>query len=1109
MFGFFAKLFGTKSERDLKALQPYVAKINAAYRKLEGLTHDELRAATIGLKDHIRGAMQQAAAALDQARELAHKSTSASIEIQDTLYKQVSDKEHAYKQQLEEVLTTLLPEAFAIMKETARRFKTYPEIATTATLYDREVASRNDYVTLEGDRAIWKNHWQAAGSTIRWDMVHYDVQLTGGVILHQGKVAEMATGEGKTLVATLPAFLNALAGEGVHIVTVNDYLAQRDAAWMKPLYEFHGLRVDCINAHPPHSPERRAAYQADIVYGTNNEFGFDYLRDNMTLSAEEVVQRAPHFAMIDEVDSVLIDDARTPLIISGPVSKSNEQTYVALQPRVQSIYNAQREIVAEFLQDAKRQITSGDKKAGGLALFRAYRGLPKHKALIKYLSQVGTKQLMRATENYYLQENSKLMPEADAPLLFTLDEKQNSVELTEKGLEYITQAEEDADFFVLPDVGSEIARIETDADVTEEQKVAEKDKLLQDYATKSERIHVLSQLLKAYALFDRDVEYIVSNGQVCIVDEQTGRVLEGRRYSDGLHQAIEAKEHVRVQRASQTYATITLQNYFRMYHKLAGMTGTASTEAGELWEIYKLDVVTAPTHRPIVREDKEDKVYKSAREKFEAVAQEIKQLVEQHRPVLVGTTSVEMSELVSRLLDRQKISHQVLNAKQHQKEAQIVAGAGVAGQVTIATNMAGRGTDIKLTPEAKAAGGLAIVGTERHESRRVDRQLRGRAGRQGDVGSSQFFVSLEDDLMRLFSSERIIRLMDRLGLEEGEVIQHSMVTRSIERAQKKVEQSNFAVRKRLLEYDNVMNAQREVVYKRRKHALLGQRLHLEVMRATRQVLENMFVQYASTPDLLHKELGRCLGHAFAGAYQVKAHTGAKPWHETYAQAMDFYQKRKRHAQEDIYEVLAPIHAQGTQVGGRFAVPFTDGRTIIRATADLEECIASKGESLLESLEQAVILRCLDRHWKNHLKDMDALKQSVQNAVYERQDPLLVYKFEAYKQFQQFVLRVDEAIVSFLYTAVPQTHDPSAVPSAEELSPQTPRGHAEKPTASAFHATSSDATPASIKLAPSKTTKVAARNQRVTVQYKDGTLKKDVKYKTVENDLAGGLCVLVE
>ncbi len=1111
MLQLFTKIFGTKSERDIKALQPHLENIKTEFEQLCHLSNDALRSKVLALKAHIKNKLQglvdESAAIEKQAGE--NKSTD--IDALAHLYQEAAKLEKHYNEQLEAVLMEMLPQAFAIVKETARRFKENKQLIVTATNYDQEVAARRSYVAIKGEQAIWYNQWEAAGSPVIWDIVHYDVQLLGGIILHQGKIAEMATGEGKTLVATLPAFLNALAGKGVHIVTVNDYLAKRDAEWMAPLYEFYGLKVDCIDKYPSHSQGRKEAYQADIIYGTNNEFGFDYLRDNMANNPDEIVQRSLHFAIIDEVDSVLIDDARTPLIISGPVEGSDEQPYNLLSPRIQKLYEVQKELVHQFLQEAKKKIAEGNEE-GGHALFRAYRGLPKYKPLIKYLSETGIKRMLRKTENYYLQDNARMMPEADEPLLFVIEEKNNSIELTEKGLEYITQGEEDAQFFVLPDIGLEIAHIETTPGLDEQAKLTKKDALIKDYTIKSQRIHVVHQLLKAYTLFEKDVEYIVANNRVKIVDEQTGRVLEGRRYSDGLHQAIEAKENVRIEKASQTYATITLQNYFRMYHKLAGMTGTAVTESGEFWEIYKLDVVVTPPHKPIIREDKDDKVYKTARDKFQAIIEEITALTQQNRPVLVGTTSVEISELVSRMLTMRKVKHQVLNAKHHQKEAEIVAEAGKAGTVTIATNMAGRGTDIKLTPEAKAAGGLAIIGTERHESRRVDRQLRGRAGRQGDVGSSQFFVSLEDSLMRIFGSDRIARIMDKMGLKEGEVIQHSMITKSIEGAQKKVEQSNFAIRKRLLEYDNVMNSQREVVYKKRKHALLGKHLDLEVMSIIHDTVEAMAAYRKDGSD--HESFNKDILKVFGITTNLTARVFSdqneleKVVKDIYYQALKLYETRKKQIQTEVYpliHVLYKTHGSNLQV---FSLPFSEGETQLYVTADLQACVDSMGEEFVKSLERAAILYCIDQYWKEHLREMDELKQSVQNAVYERQDPLLIYKFESYTLFQQSLQKVDQATLGFLYRSRLQVRRSEEVELGghEEEHPHLQES---KQSIASLLYTNGISSEALVNVKPLSSQRIAKRNQRVTVRYKDGAVKANVKYKTVEEDIASKKCILVE
>ena len=1110
MLQLFTKVFGTKSARDLKALWPYVAQINAAHAQLTELSNDALRNETLALKAHLKHQLQPIEDACNALEKEAEESTSTNIDKREQLYEGVDKLKQQYNQRLEKVLMDILPQAFAIVKETAHRFKEHKQLTVTATAQDRVLAANADYVTIQGDQAIWDNQWEAGGNPMVWDMLHYDVQLIGGVILHQGKIAEMATGEGKTLVATLPAFLNALVGRGVHIVTVNDYLAKRDAAWMGPLYTFHGLTVDCINKHRAHSKERQQAYQADITYGTNNEFGFDYLRDNMATSPEELVQRVPHFAMVDEVDSVLIDDARTPLIISGPVENSNDQDYNLLNPRIQKLYEAQKKRVIELLQTAKEKIGEGHTQEGGLALFRAYRGLPKHKPLIKYLSEVGIKKILRKTEDYYIQDNARMMPEADEPLLFTIDERHNSIELTERGLEYITQKEENPHFFVLPDIGLGIADIENNTRLNAQEKLAKKDTLIQDYTVKSQRIHVLNQLLKAYTLFEKDVEYIVVNNQVKIVDEQTGRVLEGRRYSDGLHQAIEAKEQVKVEKASQTYATITLQNYFRMYHKLAGMTGTAATEAGEFWEIYGLDVIVTPTNRPTIRADKDDKVYKTAREKFQAIIEEIITLTQQGRPVLVGTTSVEISELVSSLLTKKKIRHQVLNAKHHQKEAEIVAEAGKEGTVTIATNMAGRGTDIKLTPEAKAAGGLAIIGTERHESRRVDRQLRGRAGRQADVGSSQFFVSLEDNLMRLFGSERIARIMDRMGLEEGEVIQHSMITRSIGRAQQKVEQSNFAIRKRLLEYDNVMNAQREVIYKRRKNALVGKRLHLDTMGMMYDTVADLLTRHEGTPDheALHLSLLKIFGKEMTPDTFNKQLNIAQRIEDTYQAILKLYSDKKAYIQAKVWPLMSTMHQTQDEALQYFSLPFSDGTTVLHVTASLPACIASKGEALVDGVEKAATLHFIDHHWKEHLRAMDDLKQSVQNAVYERQDPLLIYKFEGYKSFQQFLQKVNHATIAFINSADLQLLNPDTRQEAQHTGDYTQLQESKQSVASLLHTNAQDSSTA-MTAQPLKSHKVAQRNQRVTVRYADGLVKENVKFKTVEEDIANEKCVVVE
>jgi len=1014
-----AKVFGTKSDRDIKGLWPYVEKVNDAWKKLEAISDDELRAASDELRATIDAALQEIDDEIKALRNRANEEEGISIEDKEGIFNQVDALEERRNKELEEVLMEVLPQAFAVVKETARRLKDNKQLKVTATDHDRAMATKAEHVVIEGQHAIWKNQWVAAGNTITWEMVHYDVQLIGGVVLHQGKIAEMATGEGKTLVATLPAFLNALARRGVHVVTVNDYLAKRDAEWMAPLFQFHGISIDCIDKHQPNSEQRRQAYMADITYGTNNEFGFDYLRDNMAREPEELVQRRHHFAMVDEVDSVLVDEARTPLIISGPVPKGDVHEYDTYKPRISGLVEKQRKLVGNYLQEAKKLLKEGNEKEGGLALFRAFRGLPKYKPLIKFLSEPGMKATMQKTENTFLAENAKRMPEADAPLFFVIEEKNNQVQLTDKGAEELTKGNEDASFFVIPDLGEETAKLEGQEELTEAEVLEKKDALIRDYSAKAERIHTINQLLKAYTLFERDQEYIIQDGKVKIVDEQTGRVMDGRRYSDGLHQALEAKESVKIEEATQTYATITLQNYFRMYHKLSGMTGTAETEAGELWEIYKLDVVVIPTNRPILRDDAQDLVFKTVREKFNAVIDEIVRLTEEGRPVLVGTTSVEVSEVVSRMLTIRKIEHQVLNAKQHAKEADVVANAGKSGTVTIATNMAGRGTDIKLTPESKEAGGLAIIGTERHDSRRVDRQLRGRSGRQGDPGSSQFYVSLEDTLMRLFSSERIIKFMDRLGVKEGEVIQHSMVTKSIERAQKKVEENNFATRKRLLEYDDVMNSQREVIYKRRHNALQGERLDLDIVTIVYEACDDIVASTLENQDFDAFQLN-CIStlglqmdidfETFKG-YQHEALAD-----ELYNKAMEQYQRKNDQIAERALPLLQQIQEERGAVIDNIMVPFSDGTKQLGVRLPLTEAVESKGKAMIKAMEKMTALAFIDEAWKEHLRDMDDLKQSVQTASYEQKDPLLIYKFEAYELFKTFIKKVNEDTVSFLMKA---------------------------------------------------------------------------------------------
>lgn len=1035
MLNFISKLFGSKSERDVKGILPIVEKIKIEFSKLDGISHDELRAKTIAFKETIKQGLAEIDAELQELKDRIENNPDLEVSEKVELYTQVDKLEKDRNKELEVILMDILPEAFAVVKETARRLKENKTLEVTATQFDRDLAARKGNVVIKGDKAIHHNTWIAAGNEVTWDMVHYDVQLIGGTVLHQGKISEMATGEGKTLVATLPAYLNALAGQGVHIVTVNDYLARRDSEWMGPLYEFHGLSVDCIDKHEPNSEARRAAYMADITFGTNNEFGFDYLRDNMTRSPEELVQRKLHYAMVDEVDSVLIDDARTPLIISGPIPRGDEHEFYELKPRIERLVNTQKNYINAVLNEAKKAIAEGKTgiDEGGLALLRAHRGLPKNKALIKYLSEGANKQVLLKTENYYMQDQSKEMPKVDAELYFVIDEKNNQVELTEKGIELITASGEDPHFFVMPDVGSEIAEIEK-SHLSNDEKIAQKDNLMRDFSVKSERIHSVNQLLKAYTLFEKDTEYIIDEGKVKIVDEQTGRILDGRRYSDGLHQAIEAKENVKVEDATQTFATITLQNYFRMYHKLCGMTGTAVTEAGEFWEIYKLDVVEIPTNTPIIRDDRQDLVYRTIREKYNAVADEIVKLTEAGRPVLVGTTSVDISELLSRMLKLRGIKHNVLNAKLHQKEADIVAEAGKAGTVTIATNMAGRGTDIKLGPGVKDAGGLAIVGTERHESRRVDRQLRGRSGRQGDPGSTQFFVSLEDNLMRLFGSERISNLMVRMGIEEGEVIQHSMITKSIERAQKKVEENNFGIRKRLLEYDDVMNSQRTVIYSKRKNALFGERLDVDINNTIFDVAADIVTQYKEENNYegFQLELIRVFSVDTEISEDEFASTHINPLTDkVYHEVTAFYKRKADAIAQQAFPVLQDVFTTRGEYIENIVVPFTDGIHGIQVAVPLKKAVETKGHEVFKSFEKNVVLYLIDDAWKEHLREMDELKQSVQNAVYEQKDPLLVYKFEAFELFRQMLATVNKEMVSFLFRGgIPVQQEPEEIREAK-------------------------------------------------------------------------------
>ncbi len=1116
-------VFGNKSEKDIKDLNPRVEEINLHFASYASLSHDELRAKTQAFKDKIALDTKEVN---DKISELKGRAEDDTIEIQqkEEIYEEIDKLEKQLTEDLEVVLDDILPEAFAVVKETARRFKENETITVTATDSDRKIAAEKGHVSIEGEKAVWKNRWDAAGNEITWDMLHYDVQLIGGMVLHQGKIAEMATGEGKTLVATLPVYLNALPGRGVHLVTVNDYLARRDSEWMGPLFEFHGLTIDCIDKHRPNSEERRLAYKKDIIYGTNNEFGFDYLRDNMASRTQDLVQQVHNYAIVDEVDSVLVDDARTPLIISGPTPKGDQQEYLNLKPRVERLVGAQRKLITELLAEAKKLLASDetnttDKKQleanlrkGGEQLLRCYRGLPKNKALIKYLSEPGIRTTLQKWENYFMQDQSKEMHIIDDEMFFVIDEKHNSIELTEKGIDLITDQGDDPTFFIMPDISSHLSDLDQRIPDVDERAI-EKDRLITDYAEKAERIHAVNQLLKAYALFEKDVEYVVMEDKVKIVDEQTGRVMEGRRYSDGLHQAIETKENVKVEAATQTYATITLQNYFRMYNKLSGMTGTAETEAGEFWEIYKLDVVVIPTNRPIQRADKEDLVYKTAREKYNGVIDEVEKLRNAGRPILVGTTSVEISELLSRMLKMRKIPHQVLNAKLHQKEAEVVAEAGKSGTVTIATNMAGRGTDIKLGAGVKDAGGLAIIGTERHESRRVDRQLRGRAGRQGDPGSSQFFVSLEDNLMRLFGSERIAKLMDRMGLEEGEVIQHRMVSNSIERAQKKVEENNFGIRKNLLEYDDVMNSQREVIYRRRRYALFGERMGVETANAIHDVCSAIVNEYQEARDYegFELELYRTLTiQSPVKEGDFLEHSSDQLVDVVFSKAIEHYQKKSQFISQLALPVIQRVHETQGEQYRNIEIPLTDGKKALPLVVNMEEAIAKEGRNIRLELEKASTLAMIDLHWKEHLREMDDLRQSVQNARYEQKDPLLIYKFESYDLFEKLMEKVNKDIVSFLFRAsLPNqqadqahaTQGQQADPALDKVS-ATRRDVTANPNQATNVSTNSGGQ-SEVKREPVKVIKKPGRNDRVEIRDLKSGETQVVKFKMAEQKVEQG------
>ena len=1104
---------GDKSEKDVKAIQPLVTKVKSFESALQTLSHDELRAKTSEFKSKIQQARADKDAKIIALKQEAEQTQD--IDVREDFYTEIDAIEKEAYEISEKVLNEILPEAFAVIKETARRFKENKSITVSASPKDRELSASKSYITISGDNATWANSWDAAGKAITWDMIHYDVQLIGGVVLHQGKIAEMQTGEGKTLVATLPLYLNALTGNGVHLVTVNDYLAKRDSTWKAPLFEFHGMTVDCIDNHQPNSPERRKAYEADITYGTNNEFGFDYLRDNMAHAPEDLVQRKHNYAIVDEVDSVLVDDARTPLIISGPVPQGDRHEFNELKPKVENLVTLQRKVATDCLTEAKRLFKEGNTKEAGFNLLRSYRALPKSKALIKFLSEEGVKQLLQKTENQYMQDNNREMPKIDEALYFVIEEKNNQVELTDNGIQYLSQ-DTDANFFVLPDIGTEIAQIERENLATDAE-AERKEELFKDFSIKSERIHTLTQLLKAYTLFEKDTEYVIMENKVMIVDEQTGRIMDGRRYSDGLHQAIEAKENVKIEAATQTFATITLQNYFRMYSKLSGMTGTAVTEAGEFWEIYKLDVVEIPTNRPMARKDKDDLIYRTVREKFNAVIEDVVELSKEGRPVLIGTTSVEISELLSRMLKIRGIQHNVLNAKMHKSEAEIVAEAGKPGVVTIATNMAGRGTDIKLSDEVKKAGGLAIIGTERHDSRRVDRQLRGRAGRQGDVGSSQFYVSLEDNLMRLFGSERVAKVMDRIGLKEGEVIQHSMMTKSIERAQKKVEENNFGVRKRLLEYDDVMNAQREVVYKRRRHALHGERLKVDIANMMYDTCELVVEQNKLAGDFKNYEfeliryfsISSPVTEAEFGKLTEREITG-----KTYKAILEHYNIKIERNAEEAFPIIKNVYENNNGQYLRIIVPFTDGIKSLNVVTDLEKSYATHGKTLVTDFEKNITLAIVDEAWKKHLRKMDELKQSVQLAVHEQKDPLLIYKFEAFNLFKKMIDDVNKEVISFLFKGNLPSQNPSDIHEAKQVRQKQNYTESKQDVASSDAASEARRAGEAASQRPSVTETITRetpkinRNDTVTIKHVMSGKSETMKFKKAESMIASGEWVIV-
>ncbi len=1097
---------GDKKSKDLKELQPLVDQVRSYDKAMEGLSIEELRQKTTDFKKQIAEAIKPFE---EQISALNTELEAADIDRKEAIYKEIDQLRDESYEASEQVLEQIQSEAFAVMRETSRRFANNETLRVKATPFDRELSVK-DYVNLEGDDAIWSNTWDAAGKPITWDMVHYDVQLIGGAVLHQGKIAEMMTGEGKTLVATLPIYLNALTGNGVHVVTVNDYLAKRDSAWMGPIFEFHGLTIDCIDNTKPNSEERRKAYLADITYGTNNEFGFDYLRDNMAHSPNDLVQRPHNYAIVDEVDSVLVDDARTPLIISGATAEGDRHEFNELKPKVDEIVRLQNKYLIGVLAEAKKLIAEGNTKDGGFYLYRVFRGLPKNKALIKFLSQEGIKQLLQKTENFYMQDNNREMPKIDEELYFVIDEKTNSIDLTDKGIAHLSGNTADH-FFVLPDMGIEIGKID-EKDLSPEEKAKEKEELYRDFSIKSERIHTMNQLLKAYTLFEKDVEYVIIEDQIKIVDEQTGRIMDGRRYSDGLHQALEAKENVKIEAATQTYATITLQNYFRMYRKLSGMTGTAITEAGEFWEIYKLDVVEIPTNMPLVREDREDLIYKTKREKYNAVIEEIGNLVNQQRPVLVGTTSVEISELLSKMLSIRKIPHNVLNAKLHKKEADIVETAGNPGVVTIATNMAGRGTDIKLSAEVKAAGGLAIIGTERHDSRRVDRQLRGRAGRQGDPGSSQFYVSLEDNLMRLFGSERIAKMMDKMGLKEGEVIQHSMISKSIERAQKKVEENNFGIRKRLLEYDDIMNAQREVIYKRRRHALYGERLQVDIVNMIYDTCDSIVSSNKALNDYSNFEFELIRFSSTTSPFSEEEFASKDERElvdELFEVVYNHYKEKVQRNAVTAFPVIKDVYEKQGDRYERIVVPFTDGIKSLNVITNLKDAYESEGQQLVEDFEKNITLAIIDDTWKDHLRKMDDLKQSVQNATYEQKDPLLIYKFEAFELFKEMLDKVNKEVLSFLFKGELPSQSPQQVSQARERKQEKVQLSKEEFVSQTQDTQTNQTQQPQITETIVRTERKIGRNERVTIKNINTGESKVLKYKQAIPLIENGSWVLFD